>query len=106
MRVDRAQVAVGRDDVNVVRLQQRVLADLLNGKRDVRLQQLRHVALVVGRKMNHDHKRQAAIGGHVLKNVLSAASPPAEAPIPTTAGFGFDGDSGFISTVLAARETA
>jgi hypothetical protein len=44
------------------------------------------VALVIGRQVHHDDEREPAIGGIFAKKLLSAKSPPADAPMPTTVG--------------------
>ena len=57
----------------------------------MRLQQIRKVAFMFRGKMNNYYKRQTAVRRPWSKNFLSAESPPpAEAPMPTTVGPGFD----------------
>jgi hypothetical protein len=47
------------------------------------LQELCHVALVIGMEVYHNHKRHAVSLGSALKRERNALSPLAEAPMPT-----------------------
>src|SRR5215469_4845033 len=76
MGVDRVEIGIGRNDISVIALEERRLGDLLDGKSDVRLQQLREVTLMVGRKMNHHNEREAAILGYVFEKYLERRQSP------------------------------
>jgi hypothetical protein len=70
MGIDCVQIRIGRNDVNMVPLESRCVAYLLNRKAHMRLQQLREVALMVGRKMNYHHEREAAVRRYVFEKYL------------------------------------
>ena len=70
VRVNGAQVGVGRDHVDVVRLDPNRFSHLLHRKADAGLKKVGHQALVLRRKVNHDNKGQPAVRRDVPKQLL------------------------------------
>src|SRR5262249_35965701 len=65
--VDGIEVGIGRNHVDVVRLQRSGLHHLTHRHLRVRLQRLHEVALVLGRKMHYHHTRKTRFRGHATE---------------------------------------
>src|ERR1700691_3025582 len=88
MRIDCIEVCIGRDNVDVIRLQQRALIYLLYGKANVLLQQLREMTLMIRQKMNHHYVSQAAIGGDIIEKCSEGRQPAGGSPEADDGRFG------------------
>ncbi len=72
MRVNRVQIGVRRNDIDLVRLQRQRLCDLAHGHVNVGLEDFGQVALVLWRKMHDNHVGQAAVIGNTLEKRLQS----------------------------------
>jgi hypothetical protein len=99
------EALVRRHDIRVVRLDGDRLRHLGHGHRRPRLKDFGEPAVMVGRQVKDDDHAIPACGGTLAKNVSSFLMPPADAPMPTTAGrdgLGRSGsDASFGSLMLA-----
>src|SRR5690606_31160397 len=82
MAVDRREVSVGRDDVDAIRLERDRLDDLLDRHPHVRLENLREVALVLGRQVDHDHVRESAVRRNPGEELPQRRQPSCRRPDP------------------------
>jgi len=76
MAVDGRQIAAGRDDVDVVRLDEQVPGDLLHRHADEGLQQVREHARLLRHQVDHHHVSQTAVprgaGEELLQRIKTA----------------------------------
>jgi hypothetical protein len=92
--VQDGHVLVGRDDVDAVPFDARPILYLYNGHGGAALEQLHHHVLVRRVKVLNDHKRHAAVFGHIGEERFQRLKPP---------GRGADADDGKGAARLARR---
>ena len=83
--VQKGHVAVRRDDVGTVGFDLHAVLDLVDLHAGVAFDQVAENALVVRGEVLHQDKGHAGlvVGGKAEKKASNAASPPADAPMPT-----------------------
>ena len=67
VRINRAQVRIRRDYINVIGLDRDGARHLLHWDLDVRLQEIRQMTLVLRREVHDDDESQTAVGRHMTK---------------------------------------
>ena len=85
MGIDRVEIRIGRNDVNVIGFKRLVSVTCSTGN-GMRLQQLRQMTLCPGKDAPRQQKRGRCQQEPGSETVLSAPRPPADAPIPMTVG--------------------